>query len=239
MNPLEGRTTIVMVSCIERASERAQTTAQLEAIDLRPDFVALNACNDSDPATCEKQLRNARRCLEHALLVGGHVLFLEDDIDATPDLWTWVRISEYQPRMVTFTTMTRGQEPPAARVGARKRVPPELYRVPRSAWWGTQAFWIPEPHVGRLYEWTAGTTGSSFDTCILAYCQHFDLDIMAAVPNPVQHRNPPKMRRVRFDRDLTKRASRSFGRDATMPVRRVLEARRQSWRERTKRPTSP
>jgi len=241
--PVEDKTTLVMVSCEERVEERERTLAQLAAAGLPTPWVALNECNRKTPANHKKQLANSMRCVHHAIEAGGHMLFLEDDIDCKPALLTWLRIAEYQDHMVTFTVLTGQSEPSemdAYRSGGL--VPPGLYRMPLKRWYGTQALFIPRHHLQPLATFveTGEYADTAFDSNVLFYAKRFNVPILAAYPNPVQHRSPYKIVNLTNGRpDHSKRTSWSFDRLPNKPIQKLLDVRRMAWRERTARLTSP
>ena len=233
--PLEDNTLSVMVSCIERETERARTLQQLASAGIPMPWIAYNPCNSKDRAVHTKMLANSLRCLEHVLDHDGkHMLFMEDDIDCKPAFLTWLRIAEYQEHLVTFTVLTGSRHPEEVEHWRDSPViPPGLYRMPLTRWYGTQALFVPRPHVEGLRKYIQRTNAdTAFDTKTLYYCNEGHASMYGAYPNPVQHRSPYKMVDLTHGRvDRGKRVSDTFNKIPNRPIQRLLDVRRQAWRD--------
>lgn len=224
-----------MVSCRERRQERARTLDQLAAAGIPAPVVQENTCQ---PASLTQQLENSLILVRKAASVRHHLLFVEDDIDCHADFVTWLRIAEHDNVIVSFCAI-KPQLEKHIKQPAGRPVTPGLYPLPRAVGYvGAQALFLPYRLLNALTEYAVGAS-DSLDMVLHYFARALGESISIAFPNPVQHRNPPKMRPVKNDRPLAGRLSRSYGRETDKPVQALLDARRSRWRERTAQPSSP
>lgn len=202
-----------MISCVQRRdTERVQTLQQLSRVGLTP-IVIESKCNPAGgPLNRFAALEAMRRA------DGDGVLFVEDDIDVNPRLFKRlvedaIDLNEF----TTFCVMRDALYPP----GVYENTTPRLVQLrgtsERRGFYGTQCVFIPGWLITEIlanhldFEDKQGQP--------LSDCHGFDfwlkenVDVMyAAFPNPVQHRQPPKMAHVTRGKSgvQTQHFSRSF-----------------------------
>ena len=194
----------VMISCVHRRNtERPRTLDQLANAGLNP-VVIESAC---DPAGGPLNRLAAYQALQVLGSDGG--LFFEDDIDVNAALFTKV-IDLVVPlsKVTTLFVPKRWSLHPtevltalAGRTPIPLRVLPLVNTRERRGFYGTQAMYLPGDFV--LSALRCRNDFMTPDGLPLSSCDGFDFwikehaqEIYGAFPNPVQHRNPPKMRSV-------------------------------------------
>jgi len=189
----------VMISCRQRReTERAITLQELRKVDIRP-TVAESLC---DPACGAENRRVSWEALQH-IPEGG--LFLEDDILVNERLFPQMLSMAVERDVVTtFTVFRQSLHPP----GTFDNLTPRLVRLvntqSRRGFYGTQCLYLPKWAMNLVYENRdkfVRRDGSAlpgeddvhgFDFWVK---DTFPV-IYMAFPNPVEHRAPPKMRKV-------------------------------------------
>jgi hypothetical protein len=138
---------------------------------------------------------NASRVITWA--AGRGLLFLEDDITATSDLLVALDLAVAAGVPVTF--FTHQPDPPITSPG--------LYPVEYVGWYGSQALYLPSRVVAAYAAWPSFGNGlaPAFDLHLVG--TGLLRDLHAALPNPVQHRDPPSVQA----RSRPPMVSRSFG----------------------------
>jgi len=208
---LPADTTAVMISCRQREhTERAKTLEGLAVLGITP-HVQTSSC---DPAS---GMLN-RHAAWHAISTAGdrHVLFLEDDVDVKPSLLKAVDLARAADVIVDFCLLRHHILGPdglelVALGQRRKKLPLSLVKVPagnvvkRGGWYGTQAVFLPNRVVKVIMNaWTVfiseyGAPNQNvqhgFDFWLKEHANGLG-GIWVALPNPVQHRDPPKMTQV-------------------------------------------
>lgn len=192
-----------------RRDELAQTMAAFDAIGLPIDHVQVQT---DEPRPAHNR-RNAWTALKHcAQLLAPRrdpippgVLLIEDDITPARTLPEWLAVIEaqehtttlYLPNGVTRYTPDRLEPVAAGRRKARRSelvpIPPEQLR----GWWGAQAVWVPMPLVQRIvrdqrmqaFEHAIGP----WDHALRLTLREQDATLLVAIPNVVQHRQPPNV----------------------------------------------
>lgn len=181
-----------MISCQQRAADRARTIPQFEAIGLSvTPFV--DAC---DPPSTDKNKWNAERAVRAALEADCGLLLIEDDIDLAPDFMPALQAALRDGGVVTFWLEKPYLHPPEyQRIIARPdavKAPVGLYPVSTfGRWYGTQCILIPHTElVAIAASPTFGVpTGAPFDRWVRQHLR----GMKVALPNPVQHRSPPTL----------------------------------------------
>lgn len=219
-----------MLSCEQRTTERELTLGQLWEAGIWPRVLR----NDCNPATSANQLRHSRQLLAEALHFGQHLLFLEDDIDVKRDFRSWVKLARWEDVPTLFCAITPAAEAHLNQPARRRVVPPTISPIaPYAAWVGAQALYLPHRTLAGLLDYSRGRT-DSLDTVLREWSTTRGGEpVHIAHPNPVQHRNPPKVRAVHDKRDLSGRVSRSYRLTCSVPVEALVEARERRWRART------
>lgn len=219
-----------MISCRQRRdTERALTLRSLAAVGLVP-RVHESPCDPPHP-------RENRRISLEALQAarGSDLLFVEDDIDADGTLPAWIDRARALRQPVTFCTVRAHMQPAHVNAALRQRraIPTGLYPVTLTGWYGTQAVYLPADlvtwaadhpafmemnmHLGQL-------TWTGFDLFLREHLPRTSWRMHGAFPNPVQHRDPPKM--VPRAAPPPPRVSLTYGHRAAQPLPRVGDERR-------------
>lgn len=203
--------TPVMISCVQRRdTERPITLASLANVGVHP-IVVESECN---PAGARLNRHAAWHALSRA---NGAALFLEDDVLVKPTLTRALEMAVAADVITVFCLLrerllTREAQAILARARAVGRMrltllPLDPLEVPkRRGFYGTQAVYLPERVVRCVLEdaWSefVGEYGapmdvapSGFDFWLKERASEFG-GMFTVVPNPVQHRNPPKMRAI-------------------------------------------
>lgn len=196
-----------MISCQQRRAERERTLEGLAAVGVHP-IVTESSC---DPASGALN----RHAAWHAIAPHDEpLLFLEDDVDAAPWLPEAVRLASAWGAIVTLCLLRDTLLPDEVQTAIREArgsfpvciIPlvPERVRE-RRGYYGTQAIVLPQGVVAAVRRAKSDFVQSD-GSPNLAITHGFDFwlkdhahelgGIHALLPNPVQHRNPPKMRRV-------------------------------------------
>lgn len=186
-----------MISCVQRRdTERVRTLAQLASVNVHP-VVIESPCN---PAGGPLNRHAALMALKRADFDG--VLFVEDDIDVNQRLFTaFVDMAVEARELTTFCVMRDALYPP----GVYDSLTPRLVHLQgtsaRRGFYGTQCVYIPGWLVSKIIASHRDFEDQQGQP--LKDCHGFDFwlkenvtTILAAFPNPVQHRQPPKMARV-------------------------------------------
>lgn len=181
-----------MITCRERAEERARTLEQFEELEF-----AVHVFEDTHPvASPDRNRWNVERVILAAIEQQTDLLLVEDDIDLAPDFPRALERARLTGEIVTFWLENPVTHPtpygkllrehnPAAPVG--------FYRVDRmkDSWYGTQAvllpLWVLRALVDRpLF---GVPNGQPFDRWLRDQVKR----VLVALPNPVQHRSPPSV----------------------------------------------
>jgi hypothetical protein len=215
-----------MISCRQRRdTERPLTLASLDRVGIRP-RVFESPCDPPSPR------ENRRVSLEALTWARGHdVLFFEDDVDADETLPAWLELARAQRQPVTFCLIRPAWHPPQIRrqLDEGRAITPGLYPVQRFAsWYGTQAIYLPAGLVDFIVDHPAfmrqnmhrgEPTWTGFDLFLREHLKSSGYHLLAALPNPVEHRDPPKL--VPRRTPLLPRRSLSYGSARRGPVPRV------------------
>ena len=215
---------VVMISCRQRRdTERPLTLESLERVGIRP-RVFESPCDPPHPR------ENRRISLEALTWARGHdVLFLEDDVDADETLPAWLELARAQREPVTFCLIRPAWHPPEIRRRLERGAPiePGLYPVQQvgRSWYGTQAIYLPAGLVDWIVEHPAfmrqnmhrgELTWTGFDLFLREHLPGSRWTLLAALPNPAEHRDPPKL--VPRRTPLSPRRSASYGHPRRGPV---------------------
>lgn len=188
----------VMISCTQRRyTERPRTLKQLSKVGIVPNVIE-SAC---DPAGGPL---NRLAAWEAISGVQGDCLFLEDDIDVNAPLFDFfLDKAQESGEVVTFTCFRESLHPKGI-LNERNPLPRLVEMVntkDRYGFYGTQGIYLPDWAVTKIkasMEDFVTMSGLPLDDC-----DGFDFwikenisKILMAFPNPVQHRDPPKMRIV-------------------------------------------
>lgn len=196
-----------MISCAQRREERARTLAGLAEVGVTP-IVTESPCNPAGGSL-------NRHAAWHAIAPHDEpLLFLEDDVDAAPWLPEAVRLASAWGRIVTLCLLRDSLLPDEVQTLITRAsdsfplciIPLVPERVEaRRGFYGTQAIVLPQGVVAAIraakrdFVRSDGTPDPSVEHGFDFWLKHHARDlggIHALLPNPVQHRNPPKMRRV-------------------------------------------
>lgn len=210
-----------MRSCAWRTTEREQTLADLATVGITPE-VFLSAC---DPATREKGIETALEAL--STCASDSALVLEDDITPDSTFPLWLAVAEKAGVPVTFCTMRWHIHTPEVKQAHSRNhpFPTGLYPVAdNERWWGSQAIYLPEKIVTLALEaWSSPDRGmgkGGFDNWLRRLFNRHGVTLHVAVPNPVQHRDPPPT----FGHEVTHpRVSCTFGKQGTFPLHALAE----------------
>ena len=218
---------VVMISCRQRReTERPKTLASLRAVGITP-TVFESPCDPPHPRENRRVSLFALRCSR-----GRDTLFLEDDIDVDDTFPLWIEAARAQPHLVTFCVMRMWMQPPhvSAAVRLGRPIPTGLFPIPRlDKWYGTQAIYLPAQFVDWAVEHPAfmakslhkgEVTWTGFDLFIRDHLRETNMKLLGAFPNPVQHRDPPKL--VQRAKPPPERKSLTYGlpRAGDIPVGR-------------------
>ena len=201
-----------MMSHINRRdTERPVTLASLAAVGYQPQVYESTALPSS-----QENRRMARKIFAD----GGPVLFFEDDVSAAPSLPEWVEVAQNLDVLATFCLITPGCHPPEIKLALdMKRPIPRRFMpiVNAHSWYGVQAVYLParavdamnaDPHFMDMSQTKLGMMWTGWDIWLRRNLDSLG-PMYAAFPNPVQHRDPPKL--VPLGRTRPRRASRTFG----------------------------
>lgn len=196
--PQEASVESVMISCVQRRyTERPRTLAQLARANIRP-VITESSCNPAGGPLNRLAAWNAISA------VRGDCLFVEDDIDVNSDLMgDFLDMAKASDEVVTFTCFRESLHPKG--ILAKKDSSPRLVEMvntkDRRGFYGTQAIYLPA--------WAVSNVKASMQDFVkmdgspLDDSDGFDFwikenigKILMAFPNPVQHRDPPKMRSI-------------------------------------------
>jgi len=228
----------VMISCAQRAStERARSLQSLNEAGVIV-LIQESPCNPAGPALNKHAAFHAIRS---AYEISSRVLFLEDDITVKPDLTLFLSMAEDLGRITTFCVLRDRLylQDPYGDLTARlvplnpSQVPLDRRTDGRGGFYGTQAIYLP-PHVTSAVlahqsdfvredgsPLTDEEAGDGFDFWLKRHAAWLG-GIFAAFPNPVQHRNPAKMKSVTRGRPAKdepgKHRSGSFDLEAAWPT---------------------
>lgn len=217
-----------MISCVQRRDERARTLAGLAAVGVHP-IVTESPC---DPAGASLN----RHAAWHAISPHDEpVLFLEDDVDAAAWLPDALRLASAWGSIVTLCLLRDSLLPDDVQVTLTRHrdsypvsiIPLVPERVEaRRGFYGTQAVVLPQGVVAAIRRAKADfvrpdgtpdpTVEHGFDFWLKDHAAELG-GIHVLLPNPVQHRNPPKMRRV--TRGMTPGSNPEAHRSSTFRLR--------------------
>jgi hypothetical protein len=174
-----------MISCPQREAERETTLAQFHAIDLSV-RVSVQECS---PPASWKNRRNAERVFGMARDAGADLLFIEDDIDLASDFPAALAAARGAREVITFFLYRRENHPPTWLEGMTP--PVGFYPVPTlHAWAGTQCMLVPHGTVERVLAHPDAGNGQPPPMDVFLKKHGFLAGMRAALPNPVEHRNP-------------------------------------------------
>lgn len=203
-----------MISCIQREAARAATVPQFEALGLTP-RVFTSPCAPAGP---RGNLEVSRRVVAWAAKVGGHLLFIEDDIDLAPD-FIWHLEQAIELDSVTYLYLNDTVSRMKLQLGSdlsrqivRQR---PIERGPRHikrpvALFGTQCVFIPERLIPRTLEVVDqperhADSPEPFDGKLHIWLSKDASEkVYTTIPHPVQHRQD------RTAREETSRVMRSL-----------------------------
>lgn len=195
--PKQAAITAVMISCYEREWEREKTLIQFERLGINVN-VFTNPCNLEEPASPGKNMQNAIKALQFAAKTEQDVLFLEDDVDPSPELLDWLEL--LQDSGVFFADlcmMWRHVHPKAVTPFLEQSTMPPCIGVWREGerWWGTQGIYLSSKAVKiilaqddhfKVPDW-------AFDIYLRYLMVRLAWPTWTCFPNPIQHRNPLSM----------------------------------------------
>lgn len=214
---------VIMRSCVWRQEMRDATLESFRAVNI-PVEVTLDPC---DAPTRPKGIMTALSALTPC--AGQNTLVLEDDLIAAPVLPLWLKVAERQDRPISLCTMRWHMHTPEVTHASRTKqpIPTGLFPIGnRLKWWGSQAMYLPAPIVDLAlarYERFGLTDhpAGGFDTWLRTLFNTNGITLMVAIPNPVQHRDPPP---TFGHTPKAPRLSKTFGKPGTLD----LEALRSS-----------
>ena len=212
----------VMISCRQRRdTERPITLASLGAVGIVP-RVHESPC---DPPHPRENRRISLQALTDAR--GRDVLFLEDDITADHTLPAWIDRARDLQQPVTFCVVRAHMQPDHVTRALRRRrpIPTGLWPLRMTGWYGTQAVYLPRDLVAWAVDHPAfmqmnmhkgQLTWTGFDLFVREHLPSTRWRMHGAFPNPVQHRDAPKM--VPRAKPPPARVSLTYGHLAADPV---------------------
>lgn len=186
----------VMISCRQRADERALSLASLAAQGVET-LVVESPCA---PACREENRRVGCEALEHA--PPGGVLFCEDDIRANGRLPHFLKMARNADVVTVFCLLRDAclSETTRAEIQTGAPMRPRLERITVRNWYGTQAVYLPRrvidavlAHPTRATPRPGLTTFDGIDFLIRDVLLELREPVYAALPNPVQHTAPPSV----------------------------------------------
>lgn len=223
---------IAIISCVQRATERVKTLQQFRNIGLTPVFEPyLNECTHAGNTGAQ----HGRVWFEKALSdfletdeVG--MVIAEDDIDVKPAFRQALELAVMGDDFVDFCIWRDRHHPPDVkeRVRERRPIPPGMYVIDKAnGWYGTQCVYLPRWLV-ELYmgdsEFRAWN--SAFDSVLAQVIKRNQVAVVAAYPNPVQHRSPHSIAElVRGNGDRGLRQSDTYNLPPTTSWSSLLRAR--------------
>lgn len=147
-----------------------------------------------DPPSGVENRWNAERCVALAIERGEDLLLMEDDVNVAPDFREALVAARRLAVPVTFWLQKLHNHAPLFHTytGGPLECRFEPVRRVRQAWFGTQCILLP---LETLHQLAAdpgfGDEGSvPFDQWLRPRIQRLHV----ALPNPIQHRNPPNVR---------------------------------------------
>lgn len=194
MTPIPG----VMISCKQRADERALSLASLESHGVSV-TVAESPCA---PAS----RRENRRVGVHALTLappGSGVLFCEDDIRLNGRFTAFINLARKHDVVTVMCNLRDAVLSPVTREEIRSGAPmrPRLERASPRSWYGSQCMWLPRRVIDAVLSdpWRdkpspGKTEFDGIDFLIRDVILSMGEPLFVALPNPVQHTAPPSVR---------------------------------------------
>lgn len=148
-----------------------------------------------DPPSGTENRWNAERCVRLALERREDLLLLEDDIDVAPDFLEALEAARRLAVPVTFWLQKLHNHPTRFHTyrGAPIACTFEAVRRVTASWYGTQAILLPLELLAVLAvdeTFGDGVGSLPFDQWLRPRLPRLHV----ALPNPVQHRNPPNVR---------------------------------------------
>jgi len=193
-----------MASCAHRRAERARTIQGLARLGFATPVVNQADCN---PGSFERHTQQNATLLEDAVAAGKHLLSVEDDIDAKPELVDWVKVAKRENVIVTFTTIYPRFEEHIPNWDAAQ---PGLHALPTDlVFMGAQCVFFPKRVLASLAAFCRAST-RGWDSTIDDWAKAQGERIFVAFPNPVQHRDLPQTFKRKVPKVLPVRKSRSF-----------------------------
>lgn len=205
---------IGMISCAQRAETVRRET--LRQFPWRV-HVSESAC---EPACGAENMRTAYHAIYPFLGTTG-ALFIEDDIDIDPHLLEWFYIEATRKQAITVMCLLRtslmrpDDQRDIRRPPVQRRIVPlqkaQMQRRGPLRFYGTQCVFLPKRVIQAVADsWTDFVSeygGKKPCNCAEGdFCRtdgfdfwlgrHYPDQLYVALPNPAQHRNPPKMRHL-------------------------------------------
>jgi len=191
--------TPTMISCAQRGpTERVITLHELARVNIHP-IVFESPCN---PAGGPHNRAVAFRAIEFAYGTRNACLFFEDDILVNdmlfPKMLDMARVDDVP---TTFTSFRQSVHPDECMTDFTPRLVKMVNTMEPRGFYGTQAFYIPYWLVKQIIhdqDEFITEDGGLLDDCdgFDFYIKHHVADIYMAFPNPVDHRQPPKMKHI-------------------------------------------
>lgn len=190
---------VLMSHWSRRETELPITLASLNAVGFDPKVVM----SFRTPSSRENR-RVAFQALADADAVDD-VLFFEDDVLADHTLPYWVEIARRQPNPVSFCLIRPANHPKRIKRLLKRglKIPPSLEPVANpELWWGTQAVYLPaaiveaaitDPTFLKPSVFDGELRWTGWDVWLRDASIRLGLPMHSAFPNPVQHRDPPKL----------------------------------------------
>jgi hypothetical protein len=177
-----------MITCAQRASERARTLRQFEDFGL-PVRTFEDACDPPSPAG---NRRNGERVLAWAAEKATDLLFVEDDIDLAADFPRALWAARMLGGPVTFWIERERHHPSGWLDATDATVPPAAFApIPvMHGWYGTQCVLLPLESVLVAVGSREFGNGRSPPIDIFLRRAGALEGLRIALPNPVEHRSP-------------------------------------------------
>lgn len=190
----------VMISCAQRAhTERVITLRELERVGIKP-TVFESPCN---PAGGPQNRHVAWRAVHHAATKRKPALFLEDDIVVNDLLFPRMLHMVHRNRRLptSFTVFRHTLHPSECNDDWHPRLVQLINTKEVRGFYGTQCFYLPLWLVDEIVD--SKYDFMTEDESFLEESEGFDFwikenvdEIYMAFPNPVDHRQPPKMKNI-------------------------------------------